>query len=286
MTALFSFIATPFGYVMRFIYELVGSYGLSIILFALLAKLITLPFTVKSKRGMLDQQRLQPKLQELQKKYGKDRQKYSEEMQKLYDQEGVSPMAGCLPSLISLPIMLGLYYVISQPLTYFMQLSPDEIAAVAKTLGHTMGTGYTAQIELAGLMHQNFGALAGISDKLMAVDFNFLGMNLAATPSFKVFNLLWIIPVLSGATSFLYSKITMAMTAKAAGTQGAQNTQTQQMNGMMNLMMPAMSVYFGFILPAGLGVYWIANNLLMLAQDYLVTKFLMKQREKKNELQG
>ena len=89
-----SFIATPFGYVMRFIYELVGNYGLSIILFALLAKVLILPLNIKSKRSMIDMQRIQPKLNELQKKYGKDRQKYAEKVQELYDKEGVSMMSG------------------------------------------------------------------------------------------------------------------------------------------------------------------------------------------------
>ena len=120
-----SIIATPFGYIMRFIYELVGNYGLSIFLFALLAKLIMLPLNIKSKRSMIDMQRIQPKMLELQKKYGKDRQKYAEKVQELYDNEGISMSAGCLPQLIILPIMLGLYYVIQQPLTYFMQLTAD-----------------------------------------------------------------------------------------------------------------------------------------------------------------
>ncbi len=269
-----SIIATPFGYVMRFIYELVGNYGLSIFLFALLAKIILLPLNIKSKRSMIDMQRLQPKMVELQKKYGKDRQKYAEKVQELYDNEGVSMSAGCLPQLITLPIMLGLYYVISQPLTYFMQLTADEITAIADALGHTMSGGYTAEITLAGLMHQNFDAIAGISDKIMQVDFNFLGINLAATPSFSQFNAMWFIPILSGLTAFLYSFVSQKLNRRVSG--GVQSQQTQSMNGMMYILMPAMSVYFGFILPAGLGVYWISNNLLMIAQEYILTGLLLK----------
>ena len=229
-------------------------------------------------------QRIQPKLNELQKKYGKDRQKYAEKVQELYDNEGVSMMSGCLPQLITLPIMLGLYYVISQPLTYFMQLTPDEITAVANALGHTMSGAYTAQIELAGLMHQNFELIAGISDKIMQVDFNFLGISLAATPSFKIFNLLWIIPLLSGATSFLYSWVSQKLNSQISG--GAQNPQATQLNGMMFIMMPAMSLYFGFILPAGLGVYWITNNVLMLVQDVLLTKMLHKPKPAGKEVKN
>lgn len=276
-----SIIATPFGYIMRFIYELVGNYGLSIFLFALLAKLIMLPLNIKSKRSMIDMQRIQPKMIELQKKYGKDRQKYAEKVQELYDNEGVSMSAGCLPQLITLPIMLGLYYVIQQPLTYFMQLTADEITAIADALNYTMSSSYTAQIGLAGVMHENFDLISGISDKIMQVDFNFLGINLAATPSFSDFNLLWIIPILSGVTAFLYSFISQKLNKKVSG--NVQTPQTQSMNGMMYIMMPAMSVYFGFILPAGLGVYWISNNLLMMAQEYILTKLLTKPRNSETQ---
>ena len=93
------FIAVPFGYVMRFIYEGVGSYGLSIILFTLLTQIILLPFNWKQKKGMMDVQRIQPKMLELQKKYANNREKYAQEVQKLYDEEGVSPLSGCLPTV-------------------------------------------------------------------------------------------------------------------------------------------------------------------------------------------
>ena len=96
------FIAVPFGYVMRFIYEGVGSYGLSIILFTLLTQIILLPFNWKQKKGMMDVQRIQPKMLELQKKYANNREKYAQEVQKLYDEEGVSPLSGCLPMLLTL----------------------------------------------------------------------------------------------------------------------------------------------------------------------------------------
>ena len=278
-----SIIATPFGYIMRFIYELVGNYGLSIFLFALLAKLIMLPLQIKSKRSMIDMQRIQPKMLELQKKYGKDRQKYAEKVQELYDNEGISMSAGCLPQLIILPIMLGLYSVIQQPLTYFMQLTADEINAIAETLNYTMqANDYTAQIGLAGVMHQHFDQIAGISDKIMQVDFNFLGINLAATPSFGDFSILWIIPILSALTAFLSSFVTQRLNKKAAGG-SVQNPQTQSMNGMMYIMVPALSLYFGFILPAGLGVYWISNNLLMMVQEVILTKLLTRPRKNKQE---
>ena len=255
-------IAVPFGYIMRLIYEIIGSYGLSIIAFSLLAKLVMLPFSIKTKKSMLDMQRIQPKLNELQRKYGKDQQKLSMEMQKLYQEEGVSPFGSCLPTLITFPIMIGLYYVISTPLTYFMGLSAEEVTKLGELLGVVSENAYTAEIQIAGLVSQNFDAVAHVSEKLMNVDFNFLGMNLATTPSFKEFGLLWLIPFLSGVTAYFLSTITLKM----QGTGDVQNSSTST----MKYMMPLMSVYFGFILPAGLGVYWIANNVFSALQEIIL----------------
>ena len=259
-------IAVPFGYIMRLIYEIIGNYGLSIIAFSLLAKLVMLPFSIKTKKSMLDMQRIQPKLNELQRKYGKDQQKLSMEMQKLYQEEGVSPFGSCLPTLITFPIMIGLYYVISKPLTYFMGLSAEEVTKLGELLGVVSENAYTAEIQIAGLVSQNFDAVAHVSEKLMNVDFNFLGMNLATTPSFKEFGLLWLIPILSGVTAYFLSTIILKM----QGTGDVQNSSTST----MKYMMPLMSVYFGFILPAGLGVYWIANNVFSALQEIILGIFM------------
>ena len=271
------FIAVPFGYIMRLIYEVIGSYGLSIIAFSLMAKLVLLPLSVKTKKSMMDIQRIQPKLNELQKKYGKDQQKYAEEMQKLYAEEGVNPLGSCLPTLLTFPIMIGLYYVISKPLTYFMGLTAAEITSLADILGVATQNAYTMEIEVAGLLYSNFDKVAHVSPNLMLVNFDFLGMNLAATPSFKAFNLLWIIPVLSGLTAFLQSYVTQKL-------QGISQEQAGNMK-MMLYTMPLMSVYLGFILPAGLGVYWIANNIFTTLQEIILSR-VMKPKETLGNYKG
>jgi YidC/Oxa1 family membrane protein insertase len=255
---------------MRFIYEFVGNYGLSIMIFSILAKLVTLPITLKQKRSMVQTQRIQPKIKELQRKYGKDREKLNEEMQKLYDNEGVSPMAGCGTTLLAFPIMIGLYYVISQPLTYFMQLSSNQITQVAERLGHTMGSGYTAQIQLAGLMYDKFDLVRDISDRILRVDFDFGPINLAATPNFKEFGIMWLVPVISALTA-LASALVMQRLNKKNGL-----VQEGQPQIMLLLLTPAMSLYFGFILPAGLGLYWITNNILTVVQDLALQGYIRK----------
>ena len=285
---LYDLISTPFGYVMRLIYEFIGSYGLSIILFSLLVKLVTLPLTIKQKKSMFKTQRLQPKLQQLQKQYGKDQNRLREEMQNLYDKEGVTPMSGCGTTLLMFPLLIGVYGVVSQPLTYFMQLTGEQITAIAQKLAFEMGTGYGAQIGLAGKIFENFDQIANISDKLLKVDFNFLFVNLSAVPSFKEPSLLWAIPVVAGITAYLQSLVTKwSQQRNTPVSKKKKHTDapdpTAQTNAMMSWMMPAMSLYFCFIMPCGLGLYWIANNVFGIAQEYLLQKFLIDPMLEKEE---
>ena len=279
---MFDILAVPFGHVMRFIYEGVGSYGLSIILFTLLTQAIMLPFNWKQKKGMMDVQRIQPKLLELQKKYANNRDKYAQEVQKLYDEEGVSPFSGCLPMLLTLPIMMGLYYVVAQPLRYFMGLSADQISQMAQLLDVTSTNAIQMQGEIVAQYFQNFDLLSQHIPGLMQVDFNFLGLNLALTPSLKQFSALWALPAISGGTAFLQTFVMRQMQKR----QGAvQDASANASNAMMNIMMPAMSIYFSFILPAGLSLYWISRNVFTTVQELILTPyFIRKGREKEAQL--
>ena len=123
----------PFAWILRMLYLLVQNYGIALILFSLVIKFILLPLNMKSKRSMMKTSRLTPKLKALEQKYGDDKLKYQQEVSKLYKEEKISPMGGCLWSLIPLIIMIGLYYVVRQPMTYLMNLSTDEINSIIAT---------------------------------------------------------------------------------------------------------------------------------------------------------
>ena len=110
-------ITKPFAWLMIWLYNLTGSYGWAIILFALAVNLVLAPFMAKSKKSMMRSTRLQPKIQELQRRHEGNQQKLNAEMQKLYREEGVNPMSGCLWSLIPFPILIALYSVIRMPMT-------------------------------------------------------------------------------------------------------------------------------------------------------------------------
>jgi YidC/Oxa1 family membrane protein insertase len=161
MSAIFNIVSIPFGYVMRFIYDLVGNYGLAIILFTILCKIILLPMTIKQKKSTMALQALQPKLLAVQKKWSADRERMAAETQKVYDDAGVSPMGGCGTTLLTFPIMIGLYYVIVRPLTYLMHLSADQLTALSTALGVEASANVASELSLAGLINQNFAAASG-----------------------------------------------------------------------------------------------------------------------------
>ena len=272
---LYKIISTPFGYVMRWIYMVVGNYALSLVLFALLVKVLMLPLTFKQKRSALEMQRINPMIQKIQKTYARDQRRMQEEMQNLYDREGVSPMSGCGTMLLIFPIMIGLYGVIIQPLSYIMQLTGDQIAQIAELLNYQIGGNYHYQIELATLIYENFDKVAHVAGNLMQVNFSLGPISMAAKPTFSQVSVLWLLPIVSGATSYLMSWLQQKMNPMQQS-----NPQMQGSNKMMMLMMPLMSIWFGFMLPVGLTWYWICNNVLAAVQEVLMSIWTKKQLEK------
>ena len=273
-----------------FLYELVNNYGFSLILFAIVVRLILLPFQMKSKRGMMRQARLQPKLAELQKKHGTNKTKINEEMAKLYKEEGVNPASGCLWSVIPLVVMLALFFAIREPLTMMMGVPADLLAsepqagailAKLQELGfQSTVQSYYTQVDQAQFISAHFSQFASLSDALRPLDFNFGILNLGAQPQW---NFLWttdwsnsgiwlhglvlfIIPLLSAGSQFLATILNKKINPVAAPEGQAKSMQT------MMMFMPLMSVYFAFITPAALGFYWTVGTLLQILQDYVLTK--------------
>ena len=286
-------ICIPFAWLVRLFYTLTGSYGLAIILFTLVVKLIMLPFQVKSKKSMMRMNRMNGKIQEIQKKYANNQAKMGEEMQKLYAEEGVSPMSGCLWSFLPLPILLALYSIMRQPITHLMMISKDTAAGLVEKAaaagvditniatikdGVTQFTAY-GQINLVKAITSQAPEVVDGLDKWIHLDFSFIGLDLAATPTsvFSSFSFSWavigliLIPILAGGFQLLMSIYTMR-------TQPQQGANGASMKGMM-YMMPLMSVYIAFIMPAALGIYWIAQSVFSLIQEVIMTKFFNKKLE-------
>ena len=290
-------ITKPFAWLMIWLYNLTGSYGWAIILFALAVNLVLAPFMAKSKKSMMRSTRLQPKIQELQRRHEGNQQKLNAEMQKLYREEGVNPMSGCLWSLIPFPILIALYSVIRMPMTRMM-FAADDFVTTLQNFFVEKGL-YTiperadayAEIKLTKLAHENWdlvqSGLAGkIDPHFLDIDFSFLGLNLGDQPRWNFFaNTDWsdvhvwlpalglfLIPFISALLSWLSMKI-----STATNPQMAQDSQAAATTKSMNMMMPLMSVWICFIMPAAMGIYWIANSVFGIARDYILTKVFKKQ---------
>ena len=291
------YICIPFAWLLRVFYSLTGSYGVAIILFTLAIKVILLPFQIKSKKSMLRMSRMNGRIQEIQKKYANNQAKMSEEMQKLYAEEGVNPMSGCLWSFLPLPILIALYSIIRQPITRFMMLSNDvlenlisKVSAAGVDMsnivmmknGAAVVKGDVTQLQPYGQINlvNAINSMSGIQPEgWIDMNYQFLGLDLTVNPwdALKTLTFtgatigLILIPILAGLFQLFMSMYTMK-------TQPQQGNAANSMKSMM-YMMPLMSVYIGFIMPAALGVYWIAQSVFSLIQEVIMTKFFSKRME-------
>lgn len=268
----------PLGLILMGIFSLVKNYGVALILFTLIVKLILLPFMYKQKKNMKKMNLVQAESAAIQKRYAKNKEKMNEEINKLYEREGVNPMGSCLLSFITLPIMMALYYAVREPMTYMMGLSDSTIEKIANALGQTFdSSSITAQIQLAKAVNDNWDKVSQFaSDGLCRIDFNFFGIDLSAIPQFTQLNVLWLIPILSGVTALISSLVMQKM--QKIQNPNAQNSNTQ-MNSTMNTMlilMPLMSVWIAFTLPASMGVYWVVNNVFSIVQELGLTWYIIK----------
>lgn len=270
-----SIFYAPFGWILSWCYEIVGNYGWSLVLFTVLTRFIMIPLAISQQKGMAKQARLQPKIKKIQQRYAGNQQKINEEMNALYQREGANPLgAGCLPLAIQFPIMIGLYGVIYRPLSYVLHLPKETIDmltdAVQKIAGEATGRAATT-VELSVINHANevISSLpnlgADVAEKLQNFDFTFLGINMAQIPDYKVFNLLWLIPILSGVTSLMTSALSY-MRQRKTNPEMSKNPAM----GCMSFGMPLFSVYIAFQFPAGIGIYWTMSNLFMFFQTLII----------------
>ncbi|MBE6629715.1 MAG: YidC/Oxa1 family membrane protein insertase [Ruminococcaceae bacterium] len=278
-----------------------GYYVLALFIFALVVELALLYFGIKQQKNSIKQAKLRPKEMAIRKKYAgrtdqKSQQAMQQELQKFYQDEGASPLSGCLPLLIQIPIVISLYNIVINPLRYVLGKGEGVVNALTKyaTTARAAGglgidvenTGNTIELlsqikdpaQLEGIKNFAwFSNSAEVSGELTDVvgnlpNFNLFGLNMGATPAFnpadKVYLWLLLIPLLTFVAYFFSMKLTRKFTYQPA----AQDPQMGCSNNMMDLMMPAMSVYITFITPAAVGVYWIFKCLITTLKQFILHK--------------
>ena len=220
-----SIILTPFAKLLLLFYNITGSYGVSIILFGLVVRLVLSPIFLKGRKGMLAMSGLAEKQKVLAQKYARDREKYSQELTKLYEQEGVKPSSGCLWSFLPLPFLMVLYAIIRQPLTYLMNVTEDQFNVISNLLYGEVLNYKNQQLQIAQdvfLNHDKIVAAVPDLAGMPQIDFTFLGVNLSQTPSFMFWKadnvgsafVLWLIPIVSA----LLGVVSMIVTIRSTPT--------------------------------------------------------------------
>ncbi len=286
------YLCVPFAFLLRWFYTLTGNYGVAIILFTLIVKLVMLPFQMKSKKSMVRMSRMQVQMKEIQTKYANNKQLQNEEIARLYEEQGVNPMGGCLWSFLPLPILIALYSILRKPITHFMMLGEEVVTAAKEALsaaGVSLNlTGNAAAYEqmfISQSVAENIPEFINSHAGWINIDFSFLGLNMGAVPWDARSTLLtagwasiglFLIPVLSAALSYFQMKVT-TMTQN-------QDEATAATNKSMNLLMPLMSLWIGFTMPAALGIYWVAQSVFSIIQEFLLGKFYTKKLEEEENL--
>ena len=289
MTGIYEGIRTlllpVFSLPLSWFYDLTGSYVLAIFLLTLIIRLALLPVSIKQQKNTAKQTRLNAKVNRIRQKYANNPQKAQQEIQELYQREGFGAAnMGCMPMMIQMIVMIGLYGVMYKPLSSVLRFSDEKLTAIKSVMQTALDAAsknskrgsidmyeinilknykdFTAELtEEIGT--ESLNELAEFSEK-----FTFLGLDLSVTPDKSAFNAYWLIPILACATALL-SSVYLYMKQRKQNPEMAKNPAM----GCMTLMSPLMSLVFTFMFPTGVGVYWIISNVIAFVQQVGLSVF-------------
>lgn len=314
------FISEIFGYVLNYLYNMFNNYGLSIIIFSVLLRIILIPITIKQQKAMKKNAEMQEKMKEIQSKYKNNPEKLNQETIELYKKEKMSPFSGCFSAILQLVIILSVFWLVSQPLTYMKRVNKEVIEQYKTTLTEENNgqkltypeIGIISKIEqeyndiknqLSEEQVENREELENKKSDLekLRINMEFLGLDLSKVPTQNLGDWkVYIIPILYVITSFISIKITtneqkkqMNKNSKKEVIQENEEDKNknddemlesmQQMNNSMQYMMPIMSISIAAIAPLGLALYWLVSNILIIIERFIINKYTEKKEEKEND---
>ncbi len=272
-----SFFANLFGYVLNFLYQLIHNYGLAIILFSVVLKIVMLPISIKQQKTMKKSAKIQAKMREIQDKYKNNPEKLNQETVDLYRREGMSPFSGCLSAIVQIVLLFSVFYLVRSPLTYMTKVEPSLIEQYTNEIKQVEENKNNPYPEILIIREK------GEQDEKVRLNMEFLGLDLSSVPSQNFSDpRVYIIPALYVLTSFVSMRMTTNMqTAKKK--EGEEETNEMdavaQANKSMSYIMPVMSVSIAIIAPLGLALYWLVNNVLMILERFILNKFMKNEEE-------
>lgn len=282
-------ISSLFGYLLNALYTVFNNYGVAIIVFSIILRIILIPITIKQQKTMKKSAKLQEEMKEIQRKYKNNPEKLNQETIELYKREKMSPFGGCFSSIIQLIIILSVFWLVSQPLTYMKKIDVNVI------------NDYKTQLQQEG-NNQTYAEIAiinrfGAEDERVRLNMEFLGLDLSKVPSSNLNDwTVYIIPLLYVISSVGSIKLTNNMNnkkkdKKKAITDGTEVLPAEEpneleameaMNKNMMYMLPLMSVFIAFIAPLGLALYWFISNVLMIIERLIIDAVMRHKEEKEN----
>ena len=292
MLKLYDIIGYPFGFLMSLIYGLFDNYAVAIIIFTVVTKLLLLPVNYSTQKNAARMQLLNPKLEKLKKSFANNPQRLQQEQQKLYQQEGLNPMGSCLPAFIQMFLLFGVLDVVYKPLTHILRLSNSVKNAAFNIVGVNPSKELRCELRvMESVMNTPEKYTGSVFDGFVdtvrdfSERFTVFGANLGKTPDSspetwtKEAIILFCIPFLAGIAQLLVSIYTQIHQKKTNP-----NMQGGGCMAVMFYVMPVISVYFAFQLPAGVGFYWIWSSLFSFVITYALNLYFTPERtEKINE---
>lgn len=272
-------LAGVFGYFLEFIYNLVNNYGLAIIIFSIILKLILLPISIKQQRTMKKTEKIQRDMKEIQDKYSNDPQKMNQEVMDLYKREKMSPFSGCLSAIIQIVLLFSMFYLVQSPLTYMKRIPTETIDKYKNEI----------KMENEANLNSTYPEISIIKLKAeehpeVAINMDFLGIDLSNVPTQAGGDIkAYIIPVLYVISSFVSIRITTNMQKSKKNENNGEKDEKSELdavkdaNKMMSYMMPLLSISIAIIAPLGLALYWLVNNVLMIIERICLNKFLKEE---------
>ncbi len=266
-----SVIAYPLGFVMELCYQLLGNYGVAIIVFTLITKIILLPLSVWVQKNSIKMVQMQPALNRIKAKFYGDKDTIADEEAKLYKQYKYNPLASIVPLLVQIFLLMGVVAVIYNPFDYLFHMDKTLIAAVNQAASQISGLPVVdSAIQLTAIeciknpeYAAVFSAIDGIGEHLFAIssfDLQFLGINLSHNPSI-VWGITVVVPIIAGLSSFI-----LCIAQNKSNVLQAEQSAFSQW-GMLAFSV-GLSLYLGFFVPAGIALYWVASNLFAIVQLY------------------
>ena len=275
------FFSAIFGYVLNFIYEIVKNYGLAIIIFSVIIKIVLLPLSIKQQKTLKKSSKMQEEMKKIQEKYKGNQEKINQETLDLYKREKMSPFSGCFSAIIQLILILAMFFLVSKPLTFMKQIDEETISNYEQEIR-------AENPENARISYPEISIIKekGQEDPNVNINMNFLGLDLSSVPTQNVSDFrVYVIPILYVISSIVSMKITSNMTNNKKKEEVIENENKDkekneldavaQANKSMMWMMPIMSVTIALVAPLGLALYWLVNNILITIEKIVLNKYLL-----------